>query len=195
MAAALLACTAALLDTDAGDMPALAAVLLAGCGEQTSSSGAGSDATSSTTTSSGASATDTPSPAWTGAVIPDGTYTKTRTTADAKRLGIPMDRATKILGDDGEFHTELKIAGDAWAEFGDDDGPMTLGDEGTATYDAQGHWVNTSNSIGCPGCVQTFKWSLNGERLTLTMIDTTEAGDPVGVLVSRLVMEGTWTRR
>lgn len=173
---------------------AAVAVLLAGCAEQTSSSGAGSE-TTPTATSSGASAADTPSPEWTGDVIPDGTYTQTRTTADAERLGIPTSRATEILGDDGEFHVELRIAGDVWAEFGDDDGSMALGDEGSATYDAEGNWVNTSNSIGCPGCVSTFEWSLTGERLTLEMLDTSEAGDPVGVLVSRLVMEGTWTRR
>jgi hypothetical protein len=107
-----------------------------------------------------------------------------------------MDRATRFFGDDGEFHVELRIAGDAYAQFGDDeDETMSVGDAGTATYDAGGNWVITSDSTGCPGCVSTFEWSLKGDRLRLKMLDTTEAGDPVNVLLSRLVTEGTWTRR
>jgi hypothetical protein len=171
---------------------AVAAALLVGCGGQETSSSADSAATSST---AGSSPTDRTSPEWSGEVIPDGTYTKTRTAADAKRLGIPKERAVEFIGDDGELHVELRIAGDSWAQFADDDGPMSLGDEGTATYDAKGNWVATSNSSGCPGCVATFEWSLKGDRLMLTLLDTTEAGDPVELLVGRLVTEGIWTRR
>jgi hypothetical protein len=72
---------------------------------------------------------------------------------------------------------------------------MVVGDEGTVTYDADGNWVATSSGAGCPGCVQTFGWSLKGGRLTLTMLDTTEAGDPVNLLISRLVTEGEWAQK
>lgn len=171
---------------------AVAAVVLVGCGGQEPSSSAGSDATSST---AGRSPTDRTSPEWSGEVIPDGTYTKTRTLADARRLGIPKKRGVEFVGEDGELHVEMRIAGDSWAQFADDDGPMSLGDEGTATYDAEGSWVTTSNSSGCPGCVATFEWSMKGDRLTLRLLDTTEAGDPVELLLGRLVTEGTWTRQ
>jgi hypothetical protein len=167
-----------------------AAALLAGCGEA-ASEGAGPHPTTS-----GASPIDTPSPEWTGEVIPDGTYVKTRTTADAKRLDIPKDAAAVLLGQDGEFHVELRIAGDAFAMLSDDgDEALSQGDGGTATYDADGNWVLTSDSTGCPGCVQTFAWSLKGDRLTLRMLDPTEAGDPLNVLLSRLVTDGAYTRR
>lgn len=174
---------------------AAAGLLLAGCGGQTSSSAAGGADATPTAVTSDAGAAESPTPEWDGPVIPDGTYAQVRTAADAKRLGIPRNRAAELLGDDDEFHGELKIAGDAWAQFGDDGGSMSIGDEGTATYDADGHWVITSASTGCPGCVSTYDWSLEDDRLRLTMLDTTEAGDPVNVLVARLVTEGTWVRR
>jgi hypothetical protein len=170
--------------------------LLAACGQDTSSSEAGADATPpTTTTSSGGSRVDTPGPAWTGEVIPDGTYGKSATIAEAKRLGLEKDVAAEILGEDGSQRLEIKIAGDRYVHFVEEDAAMVVGDEGTATYDADGNWVATSESTGCPGCVLTFGWSLNGGRLTLTMLDTTEAGDPVDVLVSRLVTEGEWAQK
>jgi hypothetical protein len=177
---------------------ALAAIvaLLAACGEDTSSSPAGSDATSPTTIkSSGGSAVDTPSPAWTGEVIPDGTYSKTVTIAEAKRLGLEKGVITDILGQDGEQPLEFKIAEDRWVHFVEEGGAMVVGDEGTVTYDADGNWVATSSGSGCPGCVYTYGWSLKGGRLTLTMLDTTEAGDPVNLLISRLVTEGEWAQK
>lgn len=166
--------------------------LLAACGEETGSSEAGGDPT---TTSSAATAVATPTPEWTGKTIPDGTYTKTATMTDAKRLGLPKDVAAEILGQDGEFHVELRIAGDDYSQFGEYDGAMTQGDGGTATYDANGNWVATSNSAGCSGCVATVDWSLKGDRLTLKFLETTESGDPVELLIGRLVMEGEWTLR
>jgi hypothetical protein len=168
--------------------------LVAACGADTSSSPAGSDATSPTTaSSSGDSAVDTP--AWTGEVIPDGTYSKTATIAEARRLGLENDVITDFLGRDLEQPLEFKIAEDRWVHFVEEGGAMVVGDEGTATYDADGNWVATSSGTGCPGCVYTYGWSLEGGRLTLTMLDTTEAGDPVNLLISRLVTEGEWAQK
>ncbi len=174
---------------------ALAAIvaLLSGCGESTGSSAAGSDASSTPETSSGATAADAPSSEWTGEVIPDGTYTKTNTKADARRLGLPKDMISEMP--DGGSRVELKIAGDVWVVLVEEDGAMLVGDEGTATYDADGNWVTTSNSYGCPGCVATVGWTFKDQRLTLKLLDTTEAGDPVDLLIGRLVMEGEWARK
>lgn len=167
--------------------------LLGACGGATAPRESSRDQT--TTTSSADSAT-TPTVEWTGRTIPDGTYLKTVTMADARKVGLPRDRAAVILGRDGEWRLELRVAGDTFAQFGDDgDGPLTQGDGGTATYDEDGHWVTTSNSPGCPGCVATVDWSVEGDRLTLRIIETTEVGDPVDLLIGRLVYEGTWTLR
>lgn len=166
---------------------------LTACGEQTDPSETGSAETSASSSPTSPEAT---TPVWTGEVIPDGTYTKTATIADAKALGLPKDVATEFLGQDGEFHVELKIVGENYAQFGDDgDAPMTQGDGGTAAYDADGNWVTTSDSTGCPGCVATWEWSHKGDGLTLRLLDTTEVADPVELLVARLVMEGEYTRR
>lgn len=168
------------------------ATLLTACGEQTTPSEAGPEPTS---TSSEPSPVAT-SAAWAGDVIPDGTYTKSQTMAHAYALGMSEKQVRKYVGRDGKFRVVLKIDGDNYAQFSDDgDAPMAQGDGGTFTYDADGNWVATSHSTGCPGCVATVDWSLKGDQLTLTLLDTTEVGDPVDLLIGRLVMEGTWTRQ
>lgn len=170
---------------------AMIASLLGACGEATGSSETGGGPT---TTSPSGSADPTPTDEWTGETIPDGTYTKTATMAHAKRLGLPRDRATEMLGRDGELHVELRIVGDDFSQSSDDgDAPLTQGDGGTTTYDGDGNLVATSTSTGCSGCVATVAWSLEGDRLTLKILDTTEAGDPTELLISRLVYEGKWT--
>lgn len=162
-------------------------VLLAACAEESTSTGV-ADAPTTTTSTADASAQE-----WAGDTIPEGTYTKTATMVDVERLGLPKDRARAFLGKDGESHYELRIEGDDWAQFGDfEDSTMTQGDGGTATYDAEGNWVVTSP--GC-GCVSTMGWTFDEDRLTLKMLDTTESGDPVELLIARLVMEGRWTLR
>lgn len=166
--------------------------LLAACGEETGSSEAGGDPTAASSTGSAA---DTPTSEWTGKTIPDGTYAKTDTMADARRLGLPRDVASEILGRDGAFRVELKIAGDNWVQFSEEAGAMVVGDEGTATYDGDGNWVTTSDSFGCPGCVTTVAWTFKGQRLTTKIVDGQGTGDPVDALIGRLVMEGEWTRQ
>lgn len=176
-------------------MLAATVALLVACGEDTTPNASDAASSPTTTRSSEGNAADTPSPAWTGDVIPDGTYRRTATIADAKRLGLPKDVAAEVLGPDGEQRLEIRIAGDRFVHVVEEQGAMVVGDEGTATYDADGNWVATSESSGCPGCVGTFGWSFEGGRLRLTMLDTTEAGDPQEVAISRLVTEGEWVRR
>jgi hypothetical protein len=142
------------------------------------------------------SVTASPPVEWTGATIPDGRYRKTSTAADAERLGIPPRRAKDYLGDDGEMEVELVIKGDAYAQLTDDDDEvMVQGDGGTVGYDEDGRLVAISASSGCPGCTATVAWTVKRDQLTLEIIDSTEDGDPVDLLVSRLVFEGTYTRR
>ncbi len=143
-----------------------------------------------------------------GSAIPDGTWTRTATAADAKRLGIPQDEYERIMGQDGELHVELRIAGDDYAVSTDDgDTDLTLGDpgrcapwacappHGTAEYDAAGNWVTTSASQGCPACRTTYQWSMDGPRLVLTVLDARTHAGRLDVLNLRLVTEGTYTRQ
>lgn len=168
---------------------ALGLVMLAACGETAgpSTTGAGpapsSPATDSVTTSQ-----------WSGETIPDGTYVKTATMADAKRLGLPKDVAIEVLGEDGKGHLELRLDGEHWAQFGEEPETRTTfqGDGGTLTYDADGNVVVTST--GC-GCTATVPWAYEDQVLTLGSPDTTGSGDPVDLLIARLTMEGEWTAR
>jgi hypothetical protein len=143
-----------------------------------------------------------------GSAIPDGTWTRTATTADATRLGIPKQEHERIMGEDGELHVELRIAGEDYAVSMDDgDADLTLGDpgrclpwvcappHGTAAYDAEGNWVTTSASQGCPACRTTYQWSMNGPLLVLTVLDTRTHAGRLDVPNLRLVMEGTYMRR
>lgn len=165
----------------------VALVAVAGCG-----SGSATEAESSTGTTSTA-----PAPSPEGSAIPDGTWARTATMADATRLGLPPDVAQEHLGVDGETPIEVRIAGADWAQFMGVEGSeeLVLGDRGTSDYDADGRWVATGQSEGCSGCTATFTWSVDGDRLTLEMYDVASSEDPVDVLVTRLVMEGTYTRR
>lgn len=127
--------------------------------------------------------------------IPDGTWTRTATTADARRLGLPRHEMRRLTRSDGETRIELRIDGSDWAQFTDDDGELALGDSGTAGYDADGNWVSTSNSAGCSGCTGIWAWSTDGGRLSLTLVDSLNNPDPVDILVTRFVVEGTYTLR
>jgi hypothetical protein len=144
-----------------------------------------------------------------GSAIPDGTWTKTTTTADATRLGIPKDEHERLLGQDGELHVELRIEGNNYELSMDDQGgaDLTLGDpgrcapwdcappHGTAEYDAAGNWVTTSASQGCPACRTTYQWSMDGPLLVLTVLDARTHAGRLDVLHLRLVTEGTYTRQ
>ena len=53
----------------------------------------------------------------------------------------------------------------------------------------------TSASDGCPGCVYTYDWSLDGEELTLTLVGHDSTDSPEDVVIVRFVTEGAFTRQ
>ena len=92
------------------------------------------------------------------------------------------------LGRDGELPVLLQVIGDFWSiTVTDDSGATDVGDLGSLTYEDDDRVVMTSDSEGCPGCVLTVTWSLEGDRLTLVMTPDTTATP-----LERLVLEGVF---
>jgi len=174
----------------------LVAPVLAGCRGDgppaRASENPSSPATSSTAPATPAS---TPTPVHAGETIPGGTYARTVTRADTRRLGLPKDKSAEVLDKDGEVAYSYRFAGDRWTLFGTYDGVPEVGDLGTLTYDDEGNVAMTSASDGCPGCVYTYDWQLNGKQLNMTIVGHDSTDGPEDLLVVRLVTEGTYTRQ
>jgi hypothetical protein len=103
--------------------------------------------------------------------IPDGTYSRVVVRADAIAAGFDPALVDKFLGADGELPIALKVAGDRWTLFVTDDADFAEpGDGGSSSYDAEGRWVQISESQGCPGCVGVLEWSLSDGVLSLTLV-------------------------
>ena len=110
-------------------------------------------------------------------MIPDGSYAKTVTVAEAKAMGITDQSFLRQLGEDGKTSFVYKFQGDRWTEFVVEEVPEP-GDGGTLEYDANDDVVMTSESDGCPGCVYTYDWSLVGDELTLASSGTSPPTPP-----------------
>jgi hypothetical protein len=161
------------------------ATLLASCSDDTPR--AASPADPATTTSSPASADET---------IPDGTYSKTVTTADARAAGVTDQDFLHELGEDGETTYAFKFAGDRWTVFIIEDGAAPEpGDLGTLEYEGAGDVAMVSESDGCPQCVVSYRWQLTGDRLSLTIVGHESTGGPEDLAVVRFVTEGDFTRQ
>ncbi len=112
----------------------------------------------------------TPSEAFDGDTIPEGTYQRTITTADGADLDPSI--VAELLGPSGEKDTEFVIESDAWTLYEVfADGEREVLDVGTYSYDTDGRWVTVSTSGGCSGCVGGYDWTIDGDRLTLTLAD------------------------
>jgi hypothetical protein len=127
-----------------------------------------------------------------GETIPDGSYAKTVTVADAEEAGITdQGFLGSNFGDDGSSTFTFKFGGDRWTQFvAPSDGAPEPGDLGSLTYDGNGDVVMTSESEGCPGCTFVYDWQLDGDELTLTIVEP-ESSDPI----VRFVTEGQFVRQ
>jgi hypothetical protein len=175
--------------------PLLIAVLLAGCSGDGHEARASENPSSTTTSSSSAESSTASTPSFTGKTIPDGTYVKTVTRADTRSHGLPKDKAAEVLDEDGEAEYSYQFAGDRWTLLGTYDGVPDVGDLGTLTYDTEGNVALTSESDGCPGCVYTYDWKLNGKQLSMTIVGHDSTDGPEDLLVVRLVSSGDYTRQ
>jgi len=134
-----------------------------------------------------ASADPTATAAAAGTVLPNGKWSKIATLAQLRKLGVTR-KGMRELGRDGELPVLLQVIGDFWSiTVTDDSGATDVGDLGSLTYEDDDRVVMTSDSEGCPGCVLTVTWSLEGDRLTLVMTPDTTATP-----LERLVLEGVF---
>jgi hypothetical protein len=128
------------------------------------------------------------------AVIPDGSYAKTVTVDQAKAMGITDKSFLRQLGKDETTSFVYKFQGDRWTQFVVEGAPEP-GDLGPLEYDANDDVVMTSESDGCPGCVYSYDWSLDGDQLTLTLVGHDSTDTPEDVVIVRFITEGTFTRQ
>ena len=167
---------------------------LVACGDDNTSTTAASGGSASASTAESSSTADDPAPADPGKVIPDGSYAKTATLAEARGLGIRDKGFLHTLGEDGKTSYVFKFQGDRWAQFVVEDAPDT-GDLGTLEYDESGDLVLISASDECPGCVTTYDWAVDGDVLTLSMAGHESTGVPEAMQIARFVTEGTFDRQ
>lgn len=171
----------------------LLVTVLAGCGEGISTAAGGAASSTTTPTEpSPATSSSAPEP---GEAIPDGSYAKTVTVADAKEMGIADQDFLSELGKDGETTFVFKIADDRFTVFVVEEGVPEPGDVGALAYDGDEDVAMTSESDGCPGCVYTYDWSLVRDELTLELVGHESTDTPEGVVIVRFVSEGVFTRQ
>ena len=164
----------------------LPASLLVGCGNDDPTTSPGADAAVSAPSASAGS----------GEVIPDGTYAKTATLADAKALGVTDKSLLDQLGTDGATTYSYKIAGNRWTLFLIEEGAAPEpGDGGNLEYDDQGDVSMLSESDGCPGCIYVYEWQLDGDRLTLTIVGHEASDTPEDLAAVRFVTEGVFEKQ
>ncbi len=113
-------------------------------------------------------ATESPTEAVEIAGIPDSTWTRVLTRTQAERAGIPEADIVEQLAADDRVPLTFQFLGGSWSILvTNDQGIDEGGDSGTAEYIAPGRVVLTSDSPGCPGCIQRLTWQIRGDTLTL----------------------------
>lgn len=172
-----------------------ALVVLSACGvtRQAVVDPAGATRSGVGTTSAESAVSSTPplagggAPAAAGDMIPDGRYVRVATAADAEAANLAAGQAQEFLGSDGELPLALEFEGLRMEHLVTNDaGVEEVGDLGTLDYPEDGRVVFTSESTGCPGCVATLEWSLEGDELTI---------EPSGLPpVEAFILAGTYTR-
>jgi len=132
--------------------------------------------------------------AYAGPVIPDGTYRHRLVADDLRRLGFPATAETRILGHDGHQLITLKFQGGRYTQFETvDDGAVETGDLGLLGYRTGHQVLMTSQSVGCPGCQQLWRWAYHHDAVTLRLVrDTVDPHHEIRTV--RAVIEHTFTR-
>jgi hypothetical protein len=128
-------------------------------------------------------------------VIPLGTYVKTETREDLTAEGVEESVLDQTFPGIDEIRITWKLEDGRWTQFANYDGQTDEpGDLGTYTYDDDdGRWVLTSESSGCPGCVNAVEWSFAGGVLTLSDFGV-EPVDEVDAFVLTVLFPGEYEK-
>ena len=144
------------------------------------------------------SSAGSPSATYAGPGIPAGTWVRTIKQTDLSRgpgADLPIAFLISNYLDDGAGTFSLKIVGDRWTIYVEDDsGGLEVGDWGQVRYDAQGRWLQAlNNGAGDPARGLRIGWSISGDTLLLE--------GPVGVdghtpnVGQKFVLSGQWRRQ
>jgi hypothetical protein len=162
----------------------VSAVVLSAC-TSTSPQIAGSE------TDATAAATKDPSSA-SSFPIPNGTYGATATRQEELDKGFSNEEITHWYGPDGKQPITIVLDDGTYQVFVvGDDGVKELGDRGTYTATRR-QWVATTQSEGCSACVYTFRWSLDGDVLSLKLLSG--SAGPADFRDVRLVAEHDYVK-
>jgi hypothetical protein len=138
------------------------AVALSACTSTSTPIARSETVATATTTTASSSASSFP--------IPNGTYDTTATRKEALAKGFSNKEIDKYYGRDGRAQYTLVLDDGTVQHFVvGDDGVKELGSQGTYTA-TKTLWVVTELGEGCAGCVQTFRWSLDGKILSLELV-------------------------
>jgi hypothetical protein len=123
--------------------------------------------------------------------IPDSSWSRTLTEADADRAGIPPGNPLlEEFGADKRLPLTFQFQDDAFSILvTNDQGFSEVGDFGSVRYDAPGRLTATSDSPGCPACEYRLIWEIRGDRLILGSVPGADLPR-----VERFVMLGVWRR-
>lgn len=133
-------------------------------------------------------ATSSAVPAPADGTIPESTWRKVVTRAQALDEGVAPQRIRDDIGADDRLPLEMRFDGDAFTQTGDFGGSVwEIGDSGSTAYDGRGRLVVTSHR--CDGCDPfAVTWRVVGNRLVITGLD------PRPGPMARTVWLGTWRR-
>ena len=128
--------------------------------------------------------------AYTGPRIPEGRWARDVTASQLNALGFHPDAAWLASNGftDGKSRFVIQFAGSRWFIFVEtDQGGLEIGDQGTATYDALGRWVQNGT--------MAIEWSIKGDTLTTRNVVPVEGPRPTPTRTEeRAVLEGIWQR-
>jgi hypothetical protein len=158
---------------------------------QTPAARAPSSSGSSLTTAGSAGSGE---PGRTGPTIPDGTYAKTATRAEAQAARV----AELVAGDFGNRDSvtyTYKISGDRFTIFVTRaGGTPEPGEVGTLAYASGRRVIMSGESAACAPCVYTYRWRLAGNALRLTLVGHESTDGPEELAATRFVTEGVFRR-
>jgi TRAP-type C4-dicarboxylate transport system substrate-binding protein len=115
-------------------------------------------------------------------LVPDGTYKSSRTKAELLSQGVDVTTAANNAGD-----WTLVFNGTDGAYIVDH--PSGYHEVCTSTYEDRGDRIRMNDC----GEWFDFRWTLNGDQLTLTIVDTV-SGTPADVVATQAILGGPWTK-